>query len=244
LRGGSNRLFLFLPAVAFGFWIPFLQVGPVEKTRHARLNEEENMTRRMLLLVAFISCWAATVVPASAQHLKQIPGSLAQVAAGRSEVWGLDAANQVYRFNSGTTTFAKIGTIRLTHVAVGGGTVLQADQVWGVTASGKVYRFSYKTNTFAQVPGTLAQIVVSEGYQDTCHPYEVWGLDTAQLIYRYDYCTSQFVTIPGFLTHIAVGGGDIWGSMALLRFTVTSFIKRRVPASWKRVPSTDHSRRE
>src|SRR4029077_1724463 len=97
------------------------------------------MKRKVLLLVASTLCWAATVVPASAQHFKQIPGSLAQVAAGRSEVWGLDPSNQVYRFNSATTTFARIpGTLKLTQIAVGGGTVLQTDQVWGINAAGKI----------------------------------------------------------------------------------------------------------
>jgi hypothetical protein len=170
------------------------------------------MDRKMLLLVAFILCWAATVAPASAQHFKRIPGSLAQVAAGRNEVWGLDASSQVYRFNSGTTTFAKIpGTLKLTQIAVGGGTALQTDQVWGVDATGKVYKFNFKTNTFAHIPGTLAQIVVGEGDHDKCHPYEVWGLNAAELIYRYNSCTSQFEQIAGSLTVIATGGGAIWG---------------------------------
>jgi hypothetical protein len=169
------------------------------------------MDRKMLLLVASILCWAATVVPASAQHFKQIPGSLAQVAAGQNEVWGLDASNQVYRFNSVTKTFTKIGTLKLTRIAVGGGTVLQADQVWGIDASGLIYRFSFKTNTFVRVPGVLAQIVVSEGVFDKCHPYEVWGLNAAELIYRYNSCTSQFEQVAGSLTVIATGAGAVWG---------------------------------
>lgn len=170
------------------------------------------MDRKMLLLVASILCWAATVVPASAQHFKRIPGSLAQVAAGRNEVWGLDASSQVYRFNSGTTTFAKIpGTLKLTHIAVGGGTALQTDQVWGVDATGKIYKFNFKTNTFAHIPGTLAQIVVGEGDHDKCHPYEVWGLNAAELIYRYNSCTSQFEQVAGSLTVIATGSGSVWG---------------------------------
>ena len=94
------------------------------------------MNRRALLAISIL--WCAAILPASAQHFKQIPGSLAQIAAGRSEVWGLDPSSGVHRFNSGTKTFAKVGTIKLSHIAVGGGTALQTDQVWGVAASGKV----------------------------------------------------------------------------------------------------------
>ncbi len=60
------------------------------------------MNRRILLLAASVSCWAAVIVPASAQHFEQIPGSLTQVAAGRAEVWGINASQQVYRFNATT----------------------------------------------------------------------------------------------------------------------------------------------
>jgi hypothetical protein len=174
-------------------------------------NKEENMNRRALLLAVSILCCAAAILPASAQHFKQIPGSLAQIAAGRSEVWGLDPSNAVYRFSSGTKTFARVGTIKLSRIAVGGGTALQTDQVWGVAASGKVYRYNYAKSAFSLVPGTLSQIVVGEGYKDNCHPYEVWGLDASQLIYRYNYCTLIFDQIPGSLTVIATGAGAVWG---------------------------------
>jgi Tectonin domain len=169
------------------------------------------MNRRMLLLAASILCWAAAILPASARHFKQIPGSLAQIAAGRSEVWGLDPSSAVYRFSSGTKTFARVGTIKLSRIAVGGGSALQPDQVWGINPSGKVYKFNFKNNAFNLIAGSLAQIVVGEGDFDKCHPYEVWGLNAAELIYRYNYCTSQFDQIAGSLTVIATGGGEIWG---------------------------------
>jgi len=196
------------------------------------------MDRKMLLLVASILCCAAIVVPASAQHFKQIPGSLAQVAAGRNEVWGLDASGQVYRFNSGTKTFTKTGTLKLTRVAVGGGTALQSDQVWGIDASGLIYRFSFKSKTFVQVPGTLAQIVVSEGDFDRCHPYEVWGLNAAELIYRYNSCTSQFEQAAGSLTVIATGAGAVWGlnsSAQIYYYDFTSSGFRQVPGTLQQI---------
>jgi virginiamycin B lyase len=196
------------------------------------------MDRKMLLLVAPILFWAATVVPASAQHFKQIPGSLAQVAAGRNEVWGLDAANQAYRFNSVTKTFTKIGTLKLTRIAVGGGSLLQTDQVWGVNAAGNIYKFNFNTNTFVHVAGTLAQIVVGEGYQDKCHPYEVWGLNAAELIFRYNSCTSQFEQVAGSLTVIATGAGAVWGlnsSAQIYDFDFGAHQFRQVPGSLQQI---------
>jgi hypothetical protein len=169
------------------------------------------MDRRALLLAVSILCCAAAILPASAQHFKQIPGSLAQIAAGRSEVWGLDPSSAVYRFSSGTKTFARVGTIKLSRIAVGGGSALQADQVWGVSAANLIYRYNFTTKAFSRIPGTLVQIVVGEGNDDSCHPYEVWGINAGQLIYRYNYCTLTFDQIPGSLTVVATGGGAVWG---------------------------------
>lgn len=170
------------------------------------------MHRRSCVLVASILCWLVTVVPAAAQRFKPISGNYVQVAAGRSEVWALGAANQVYRFDPTTTAFVQIpGTLKLSQIAVGGGSLLQADQVWGLSPTGNIYRFSSKNNAFGRVPGTLTQIVVGEGYHDNCHPYEVWGLDSSQLIHRYDFCASAFALVEGALTYITTGGGYVWG---------------------------------
>jgi len=108
------------------------------------------MNRRIVLVSFSVVCWAALVVPASAQHFKQIStGSLARVAAGRGEVWGLNASDQIYRFNSSTKQFLQIPG-SLTQIAVGGGTLLQADEVWGVNASDQIYRFNFSTKTFVK----------------------------------------------------------------------------------------------
>jgi virginiamycin B lyase len=178
----------------------------------AVMEEDEMNRRRSVCLSVFLVLigWAAVAVPASAQHFQQIPGSLTQVAVGRTEVWGVNASNQTYRYIPGGKKFARI-LQTLIQIAVGGGTLLQADEVWGINASGQVYRYDFATKKFAQVPGVLAQIVVGEGDQDNCHPYEVWGINAAELIYRYNYCTSQFDQIPGTLTHIAVGRDEVWG---------------------------------
>jgi len=174
------------------------------------------MSRRSACLSGFLAliCWVAVAVPASAQHFKQIAGSLSQIAVGRTEVWGIDASNHTYRFIPGTKKFLLM-PVSLTQVAVGGGTLLQNDEVWGVNASGQIYRFNFHTKTLAQVPGVLSQIAVGEGNQDKCHPYEVWGIDPNLHVYRYNYCTSQWtqgdIALTPPLTHIATCGGSTWG---------------------------------
>ncbi len=105
-----------------------------------------------VLLVLF--CWASLVVPASAQHFTQVKGTLASVAAGRNEVFGIDANGAVWRYHAATKSFSKIPGV-LAHVAVGGGTLSQHDDVWGINASGNVYRFNYSTKVFNQVQGVL-----------------------------------------------------------------------------------------
>jgi Tectonin domain len=162
-------------------------------------------------------CLTAAVVPASAQHFKEITGTpLSQIAVGRKEVWGL-YNSRVYRFKSNTESFDQIPGA-LTQIAVGGGTLLQSDEVWGINASGEIYRFDFTTKTLVQVPGALTQIAVggAAGYGDNCHPYEVWGINSPN-VYRYNYCYSQFESVPnagglGNFTQIAVGPiGDVWG---------------------------------
>ena len=56
---------------------------------------ETFMKKTMLLL-----CLSALIVPASAQHFKQVTGftgSMVEVAAGRSEVWGINTSSQLFR---------------------------------------------------------------------------------------------------------------------------------------------------
>jgi len=164
------------------------------------------MKRMMLLL-----CLAALVVPATAQHFKQVTGftgSMASVAAGRSEVWGVNTSGQVFRL-AGTKFVSVPGT--LSQIVVGGGTLLQKDEIWGLDASGNVFHFSYGKKSFIQLPGLLSQIAVGEGDIDSCHPYEVWGINSNQNIFRYNYCTNKFDGISGFLLQISTAGGGVWG---------------------------------
>jgi virginiamycin B lyase len=159
-------------------------------------------------------CWASLVAPASAQHFKQVNGTLTQVVAGRNEVFGFDSKFAVWRFNATKKSFLKIAGASLVKVAVGGGSVSQLDDVWGLDIDGHVFRFKYSTKTFAAQGGSLTQIVVGVGNQDNCHPYEVWGINSSDEIFRYDYCKNQFDQVGGpggRLSQVATGGGDVWG---------------------------------
>ncbi|MGO4880999.1 MAG: tectonin domain-containing protein [Bryobacteraceae bacterium] len=176
------------------------------------------MNRRILPLAASISCWAV-MVPASAQEFKQITNRLlVQVAAGRAEVWGLSySPGAPYRYNAATKKFDQIGTGlpvgTLTQIAVGGGSLLQADAVWGRDQNQEVFQFDFTTNMWVLMAhyGSLEYLTVGDGYTDSCHPYEVWGLSENQQIFRFNYCTSVFDLIPGSLAQISTGGGDVWG---------------------------------
>lgn len=186
------------------------------------------MLRNIRLMTLLMVCgWAATTVPARAQHFEQISGSLTQIAAGRAEVWGLNGS-EVFRFDASTKTFNHISG-SLVQIAVGGGSLLQRDQVWGVNAAGTVYRFNFSTNAFTRMPGNLKQIAVGKGNADTinpdnCHAYEVWGIgpgpngDGEGNVWRYNFCSSSFDNIQNPhpfntpVTQIAVGDSNVWAN--------------------------------
>ena len=167
-------------------------------------------TARQMVVVVLVCC-ASLVVPASAQHFQQIPGTLSTVSAGRNEVFGVDSHSVVWRLNPKATAFVKVKQASLVSVAVGGGTLSQLDEVWGLNAKTEVFRFDYTSKTFVQITGELTQIAVGVGNQDDCHPYEVWGVNPDDEVFRYNYCTSEFDQITGFLTQVATGDGDVWG---------------------------------
>ena len=188
------------------------------------------MLRNIRLMTFLMLCgWAATSVPARAQHFEQIPGSLTQIAAGRSEVWGLNGS-EVFRFDASSKKFNQISG-SLAQIAVGGGSLLQRDQVWGVNAARTVYRFDFSKNAFARMPGNLNQIAVGKGNADTinpdnCHAYEVWGIgpgpNPGGNLWRYNFCTSSFDNIQNPhsspvepVTQIAVGDSNVWANDAV-----------------------------
>jgi len=171
------------------------------------------MKRIMMLLL----CMAALIVPAQAQHFQQVTGftgSMLQVAAGRSEVWGINTSGNVFRLVG--SKFVSVSGA-LSKIAVGGGTAFQKDDIWGLDESGNIFRFDYGTKSFTQIPPTLAgsleQIAVGVGYNDGCHPYEVWGINFKANAFRYNYCNHVFESLPInlFFFQVSTAAGAIWG---------------------------------
>jgi|HubBroStandDraft_1064217.scaffolds.fasta_scaffold781949_2 hypothetical protein len=66
-----------------------------------------NRTNIRFVLCLALICSTAAVVPASAQQLQLMEGSLTQIAAGSNEVWGLSEVHP-YRFKAKTRKFTKI----------------------------------------------------------------------------------------------------------------------------------------
>src|SRR5262245_47466052 len=100
------------------------------------------MRRKLILVGQLLVCLAIHVVPASAQFFERIPGSLVQVAAGTYEVWGINAAQQIYRFNRNTQLFEQIPG-GLVQISVGGGQFGgPGDSVWGINAAQQIYWFN------------------------------------------------------------------------------------------------------
>jgi hypothetical protein len=194
-------------------------------------SKEELMSRTNVRFAPCLTliCWIAAVVPASAQQLFLPSGSpsLSYIAAGHSEVWGLQfPGGLIYRLNPSTGSWQQISG-SLSQIAVGGGISGLQDQVWGVNGAG-VFSFNLSTNGYTQHnPSNAAtyfnHIAVGEGDLDACHVYEVWGLASsvpasAGLPYRYNFCQGQFVLIPlpsgstTPFTSIATAprGSDVW----------------------------------
>jgi hypothetical protein len=176
----------------------------------------KNRTRKSFVAVLALVLGIACTQTAPAQTFKKVKvalnAPLVQVASGGASVWALASNGHPYILKG--KSFALANNISLSQIAVGGGNAAQADTVWGLNSSGSIYRAS-KSGTswiFSQVPGSLDDIQVGPGYQDSCHPYEVWGLNTGSEIFRYSFCTNSFDQEPGFLCDIHVGGGDIWGA--------------------------------
>ncbi|MBI3476059.1 MAG: hypothetical protein HY010_10020 [Acidobacteria bacterium] len=170
------------------------------------------------------------------------PGVLDFIAVGPGyqdschpyEVWGLNSAALIYRFNYciGNWDFVPgtLGTL-----SVGSG------EAWGLNGNGDIFRFDFTTLAFRQVaaPATFDQITVGTnavfvnkfgGYplfeltrvgQNTVEGSliqiqaggdGVWGLGSSQQIFRLQPFAIGFTQIPGALVSISVGsGGGVWG---------------------------------
>ena len=89
-------------------------------------------------------------------------------------MWGIDANQNVFRFDLTSLTFVKVPG-KLTSIAVGG-PLLGPIGVWGIDANQNIFFFNFSSGSFVQVPGQLTQISVFGG--------NVWGINANQNIFR------------------------------------------------------------
>ena len=109
------------------------------------------------------------------RRFQQIPGSLTAIAVGGlgTEVWGIDANQNVFRLDIASQTFVNVPG-KLKSIAVGG-PLLGPIGVWGINAN-HIFFFDFSSLRFVQVPGQLTQISV--------FGLNVWGINAIQNIFR------------------------------------------------------------
>ncbi|HTX35574.1 MAG TPA: tectonin domain-containing protein [Bryobacteraceae bacterium] len=179
-----------------------------------------------------LSICSALTSTAAAQSFDQIPGFLTKIAIGNQTVAGINDSTQVVTWDTASSKFEPIpgGSGPFVTVAVGGGTLLQADEVWALNADQQIFRLS--NGSFQQIPGQLTQIAIGPGFE-TCHPAEVWGLNNASgEVFRFDFCTGQFNQAAGQLSQISVGEHEVWGlnsAGAIFHWNFSTFVFDTVP---------------
>jgi hypothetical protein len=170
----------------------------------------------------------------------QITGVLDFIAVGAGyqdnchpyEVWGLNPAAEIFRYNFCGLNFEQVGGTLAT-LAVGGG------EIWGINADSILFGFNFTKLVFDPVPGSqLTQVTagpmgafgLAPGSQTfwclgLCNPLEmvaltqiqaggngVWAIGSAQQIYRLEQNIFSFVQVPGVLVSVSVGTGTgVWG---------------------------------
>jgi hypothetical protein len=170
-----------------------------------------------------------------------IPGVLDFIAVGLGyqdschpyEVWGLNPAAQIYRYNFCIKNWDQVaGTLQT--LAVSGG------DIWGLNGNGDAYRFNFITlgfdplssgNQYVEIAASpnggawaLSSVAVWIVFDEIkiqgsgsviriqAGGDGLWGIGSVQQIFRYEPSTFSFVQIPGALVSISVGsGGGVWG---------------------------------
>ena len=159
-----------------------------------RLTSKLSRFGLIVALTAFCLCSLAALT--SAQTL--VPGpALVQISAGSSQVWGLDASQNVYQYDKKTNTFNQEHGA-LTQIAVGKG-----NSVWGLNIHEAIYTYNFKTKEWVNIAGALVQIAVGGA--------GVWGIDDWGSIWFYD--GTGFVEYNGTVPvaqYIAVGDNEPW----------------------------------
>jgi virginiamycin B lyase len=126
-----------------------------------------------------------------------ISTTMTQVSAGSpSNIWGVDAAHNIYQYTGSGTNWTKIpGGLSQVSAAADG-------TVWGLNSAGNIYRYG-GNNTWVMIPGGLSQISVGSASL-------IWGVNSAGNIEK--YTGSGWTQIAGDLSQVSVAAdGTVWG---------------------------------
>ena len=122
-----------------------------------------------------------------------IPGGLSDIGVGANGVvWGVNSAQQIYRWTGSTWTQMPGAASRVS--------VDPQGNAWVVNAAGGIY--AWNGSAWAQIPGGLSDIGVGANGV-------VWGVNAAQQIYR--WTGSTWTQMPGAATRVSVDPqGNAW----------------------------------
>jgi hypothetical protein len=221
---------------------------PDEEDSHAAAEEQRSTGTPTSLTLTGSVAVGVVMVSGPAEAWLPIQGALKYVsAAADGAVWGVNAADNIYRWNGsgwtqvpGALKQISVGSTGLvwgvnaadkiyrwngsSWTQVSGAlkhvSVAADGAVWGVNAADKIYRWN--GSSWTQVPGALKQLSVGSASA-------IWGVNAADNIYRWN--GSSWTQVPGALKHVSVAAdGAVWGVNA------ADNIYRRTGSSWTQVP--------
>ena len=135
-----------------------MKTTQLSSTINQRFNSPSIPVRPRIGLAFMLAAALLCSLPnASAKTLAAGPG-LVHIAAGNTQVWGIDGGNNVYQYSGGT--FNLIPGVDFKQIAVG----LDTD-VWGLSPKGHAFQWDASTKTFNAVSPSLAfkQIATGKG---------------------------------------------------------------------------------
>ena len=151
----------------------------------------------------------------------RIPGGLTRISKGNAGIWGVNAANNIFRLNPDGQSWTMVSG-GLAHVSSGA-------SVWGVNKNDNIFRYQ-GNNVWEQIPGGLTNVDVS-------NKDHVWGVNRNRYIYR--RVGSTWVKIEGGLKQISVGESGVWGiapDNSIFYREGTYGDKDTSGSAWKKVP--------
>jgi Tectonin domain len=194
--------------------------------------------RSLSLALALTAALLLSLAPAASAKTLVAGPPLVQIAAGNTQVWGLDAAGNIYQYKGGTFNLIP-GNFK--QIAVG-----LNDDVWGLGPKGHAFQYDFSSKSFNEVSSSLTFKQIATGkagtwaitsagaiYYDTPVGFQeftqgpppaalevfvggagqaVWILDFGQEPHLLNTRTGFFDLVPGVnLQQIAAGYSDTWG---------------------------------